>query len=103
MVVGSVTSEDLSPSFHPDRKVQNQAIVRPIITTVVSHATALNKRVFTYSPMSSFLLIRSSMKISTKGNTTPLTTCDNTAIFTSGNPGINTTAPPATISNVYSQ
>jgi len=37
----------------PDRKVQNHATVKPIITTVVSQAMALNRRVFTYSPINS--------------------------------------------------
>src|SRR5215472_4956344 len=63
----------------PDRNIQKYAIVRPIITTVVVHATQLNSRRFTYSPISSCLLISSSIKIRTKGSTIPFTTCDSTA------------------------
>src|SRR5215471_14660257 len=88
---------------YPLRKVQNQAAVSTIITTVVTQATPLNKREFTYSPIRSFLLISSSMKIRTNGRTIPFTTCERIAILTSGKPGIRTTAPPATISRVYSQ
>src|SRR5437016_2784371 len=56
--------------------------------TVVAQAMMLNVGLFTNSPISSFLLMSSNMKISTKGNTAPLTTCENTVIFTSGIPGI---------------
>src|SRR5208283_5083468 len=55
---------------------------------VVAHATALNKCEFTYSPINSFLLISSSMKINTNGSTTPFSTCDQRTILTSCGPGI---------------
>ena len=41
---------------------------------VVVQATTLKSRVLTYWPINSFLLMSSSIKISTKGSTTPFTT-----------------------------
>jgi len=68
--------------------------------TVVAQAMTLKVGLFTYSPISSFLLIRNSMKISTKGSTAPLTTCESTMIFTRGIPGMRITAAPAAMSAV---
>src|SRR6266496_4323071 len=39
----------------------------PITITVVAQATTLKRRVFTYSPINSFLLISKSINTSTKG------------------------------------
>ena len=70
---------------------------------VVAHAIALNHVPLTCLPINSLLLISSSMKISTKGKTIPLTTCDRMLIFTSGMLGSRMTPPPAMRSSVYSQ
>jgi len=61
-------------SVYPFMDAHTHARDNPIIRTAVVHATVLNSLVFTYPPISSFLLIRSSMKISTKGSTTPFKT-----------------------------
>src|SRR5205085_11801683 len=52
--------------------------VSAIITVTVVHATALNQRELTWSPISSRSFVSSSMKIRTKGRTMPLTTWDST-------------------------
>ena len=44
----------------------------------------LNVGLFTYSPISSFLLISKGMKISTKGSSTPFTTWDRYMIPSNG-------------------
>ena len=68
--------------------------------TVVAQAIALNHVPFTCLPMSSLLLMSSSMKMSTNGSTIPFTTCDKMLIFTSGMLGNRITPPPAISSSV---
>ena len=59
---------------------------------VVAQAMMLKKREFTWRPISSRLLMSSSMATSTKGSTAPFTTCERIVIFTSGRLGHRMTA-----------
>src|SRR5205823_1113905 len=78
-----------------------QASDKATTMAVVDHAMTLNKRVFVYSPMSSFLLISTSMNTSTNGSTTPFSTCDHRTMFTRRSDGISRTKiPPAAIRKV---
>src|SRR5262249_20469422 len=71
--------------------------VRAIMTTVVTHATALNTGPLTESPMSCRRLIRISLKMRTKGSAMPLATWERNMTWMSGNPRTTTTPPPSPI------
>jgi len=73
------------------------------MTLAVPQATQLKNLEFTCLPIRLLLLIRSSMKIRTKGSSTPLKTCESTGILSSGNRGSRITAAPAPTRAVYSQ
>src|SRR3954453_5556016 len=75
--VGGKLSLRHQPPVFPPIEADTQATDSTMTIAVVDHAITLNKRVFVYSPINSFLLINRSMNTSTKGSTTPFSTCDH--------------------------
>lgn len=71
-----------------------------INTREIAVVKIFHKRVFTYLPIISLLLIKRSMNINTTGNSIPFNIWDQIIIDKSGKPGINIIAAPATIRNV---
>src|SRR5690349_14455949 len=104
--LGNVSGKTPSPvgTAHNHRNcVHKYAPVKAVTTAVVLQAATLNQREFTYSPMSSVLLMSRIMNTSTNGSTAPLITWLRMETCTSGRFGVRITPAPATISNVYSQ
>ena len=75
------------------------ASVSPIITTTEIQETRLNQRGLTHSPIRSGRLMSRTMKIRTKGSSTPFRTWESRIMRTSGKPGMRTTPAPTTISS----
>ena len=85
---------------YPRTVVHTIRAVRAIMITLVETATAFSHFPFRSGPMSDGLLTRSSMKIRTKGISTPLATWESRIILSSGMPGSSTAPAPSTISPV---
>ena len=77
--------------------------VRPMSPATVAQATVLKTGPLTNAPMSRLSLMSRSMRMSTKGSTTPLTTWDTYMTARSGMPGTRMVSAPAATLKVNSQ